>query len=206
MGCAGMRFGRNVPRKFTKCPAHSELMTPNPRIISEKLLARPEGTFQPATIVNLLAAAWIQFQVHDWAQHSSDRGKQNWNIPLLKGDSWSDRTMEVRKTQPDTVLSEEDKQSPAYQNDNTHWWDGSQIYGSSEKETQALRSECQHGELKVDFREGATFLPRDSTSLPETGFRQNWWLGLELLHTLFALEHNAIASRLRVSNPTWTSD
>jgi hypothetical protein len=25
--------------------------------------------FKPATIVNLLAAAWIQFQLHDWVMH-----------------------------------------------------------------------------------------------------------------------------------------
>jgi hypothetical protein len=70
MGCAGMRFGRNVPRQFTMAPTEEELMTPNPRIISERLLARQSGKFKPATIVNLLAAAWIQFQVHDWAFHN----------------------------------------------------------------------------------------------------------------------------------------
>lgn len=69
MGCAGMRFGRNVPRQLTVAPTEEELMTPNPRIISERLLARQSGKFKPATIVNLLAAAWIQFQVHDWAFH-----------------------------------------------------------------------------------------------------------------------------------------
>jgi hypothetical protein len=69
MGCAGMRFGRNVPREFTAKPTDEELMTPNPRLISERFLARQSGKFKPATIVNLLAAAWIQFQVHDWASH-----------------------------------------------------------------------------------------------------------------------------------------
>jgi hypothetical protein len=69
MGCSEMRFGRNVPRKFTATATEEELMTPNPRIISERLLARQPGKFKPATIVNLLAAAWIQFQVHDWAFH-----------------------------------------------------------------------------------------------------------------------------------------
>jgi hypothetical protein len=64
MGCAGMRFGRNIPRSHTKAPTQEELLTPNPRIISEQLLARDK--FKPATIVNLLAAAWIQFSVHDW--------------------------------------------------------------------------------------------------------------------------------------------
>lgn len=71
MGCVGMRFGRNVPRKNAKMPTDAELLTPSPRLVSDKLLARSE--FKPATIVNLLAAAWIQFQVHDWVFHETVR-------------------------------------------------------------------------------------------------------------------------------------
>jgi hypothetical protein len=67
MGCAGMRFGRNVPRENTKKPTDEELMTPSPRLVSDVLLKRTG--FKPATIVNLLAAAWIQFQIHDWFFH-----------------------------------------------------------------------------------------------------------------------------------------
>ncbi len=69
MGCVGQRFGRNVSREHTKKPTDAELLTPSPRLVSEKLLARTE--FKPATIVNLLAAAWIQFQVHDWVFHET---------------------------------------------------------------------------------------------------------------------------------------
>jgi hypothetical protein len=69
MGCAGMRLGRNVPRKYTAAATKEDLMSPNPRIVSERLMARQDGKFKPATIVNLLAAAWIQFQVHDWFFH-----------------------------------------------------------------------------------------------------------------------------------------
>jgi hypothetical protein len=64
MGCVGMRFGRNVSRENTKKPSQEELLSPNPRLVSQELLKRDE--FKPATILNLLAAAWIQFQVHDW--------------------------------------------------------------------------------------------------------------------------------------------
>jgi hypothetical protein len=67
MGCANMRFGRNVSREHTKKPSDEELLTPNPRVVSEQLLKRT--VFKPATIVNLLAAAWIQFQLHDWVMH-----------------------------------------------------------------------------------------------------------------------------------------
>lgn len=205
MGARCMRFGRNVPRQFTAPPSDEMLMTPSPRVISERLLARENDTFKPATIVNLLAAAWIQFQVHDWAQHF--RSEKKWNVPLSNGDKWSDEDgMKIHKTLVDEPQSQQDRETPAYKNENTHWWDGSQIYGSSEEATRELRSKSQDGKLEVDLKGGATFLPRGADNIPKTGFNENWWLGLELLHTLFALEHNSICGQLKVTHPTWTSD
>lgn len=204
MGCVGMRLGRNVPREHTAAPSAEELMTPNPRIISARLLARPEGGFKPATIVNLLAAAWIQFQVHDWFGHH-DSAEQI-EIPLPKGDNWSDPHMTVFRTQPDEPLDELDKKYPAYRNKNTHWWDGSQIYGSTEAQTTALRGQSADGKLTVADGQHDSFLPRDARGIPLTGFNDNWWTGLELLHTLFALEHNAICHELRDKHQNWTSD
>lgn len=203
MGCIGMRFGRNVPRNYTSPPSHEELLTPNPRLISERLLARTD--FKPATIVNLLAAAWIQFQVHDWAQHFNSTSEK-WEIPLQAGDSWPEHPMKLAKTQVDEPYDEEDQEYPAYRNSNTHWWDGSHIYGSTEAETAKLRSTYSDGTLTVDRINGEQFLPRGSDDVPLTGFNNNWWLGLELLHTLFALEHNAICATLKLKNPTWTGD
>lgn len=68
-GCAGVRFGRNIPRKNAEQPSEQELMTPNPRLVSEAFMKRTVEEFKPATTLNLLAAAWIQFQVHDWFFH-----------------------------------------------------------------------------------------------------------------------------------------
>lgn len=69
MGCAGMRFGRNFPRQLTPNPTEDELWYPNPRMLSERFMKR--NKFIPATSLNLLAAAWIQFQTHDWFFHES---------------------------------------------------------------------------------------------------------------------------------------
>lgn len=71
MGCAGMRFGRNFPRTLTPKPTEDELWNPSPRMLSERFMARK--VFTPATTLNLLAAAWIQFQTHDWFFHESVR-------------------------------------------------------------------------------------------------------------------------------------
>lgn len=69
MGCSGMRLGRNFPRQITKKPTEEELWNPNPRVLSEQFMTRK--TFIPATTLNLLAAAWIQFQTHDWFAHEN---------------------------------------------------------------------------------------------------------------------------------------
>ncbi len=202
MGCTGMRLGRNMPREDTAAPTDEELMTPNPRVISEKLMKRTE--FKPATIVNLLAAPWIQFMVHDWFGHYDSEEKIE--IPLPAGDTWSEDKMKIFRTLPDTPLSEVDRKFPAYKNKNTHWWDGSQIYGSSEAQTTSLRGKAVDGKLFVEESSTDYFLPRDSRGIPVSGFTDNWWTGLELLHTLFALEHNAICNELKKEFPEWTSD
>lgn len=71
MGCTGMRFGRNFQRKYCQKPTEQELMTPNPRLVSERFMGRKAEEFKPATTLNLLAAAWIQFQTHDWFNHEN---------------------------------------------------------------------------------------------------------------------------------------
>src|ERR1700761_3872903 len=64
MGMAKMRFGRNAPLPLTAGEQPPDLYTPNPRLISSELLKR--GDFIPATSVNVLLAAWLQFMVHNW--------------------------------------------------------------------------------------------------------------------------------------------
>jgi len=63
MGSTGMRFGRNVPISRTYPESPERLMHPNPRLVSRQLLTR--DVFKPATSLNLLAAACLQFMLHD---------------------------------------------------------------------------------------------------------------------------------------------
>jgi len=115
--------------------------------------------------------------------------------------------MAVPKSQRDEVLDNTDVQTPGYKNANTPWWDGSQLYGSSETVTRQLRTKHPDGKLTLTEDRKEAFLPRDpSSGLPLTGFNNNWWIGLEILHTLFALEHNAICDELRSAYPDWTGD
>lgn len=125
-------------------------------------------------------------------------------IPIPEGDKWIHEHMELYRTKPDDILDPSDVKCPGYKNSNTAWWDGSQIYGSSEAVTQDLRTKTPDGKLTLDERKIGTFLPRDPEGNPLTGFNNNWWMGMELLHTVFALEHNAICDKLRDEYPDWT--
>lgn len=195
MGAAHTRFDRNVPLHLTFPEPMPELMEPSPREVSNRLLARE--VFKPATTLNVLAAAWIHFQNHDWFSHGRNPAAEPMVIPLDEGDPWPARTMLVRRTKPDPVAHTGPERPPTFENTVTHWWDGSQIYGSDEAACRRLRT-GQDGRLIV---EGGR-LPADG-GLDLTGFSDNYWVGLSLLHTLFAKEHNTICSRLRRAYPTW---
>ena len=137
MGSAGTRFGRNVPLPET-FPDTANLMTPNPRIISQRLFTRT--TFQPVEILNVMAAAWIQFQTHDWFVHRKGLAANSYEIPLDAADPWPEHPMRVPKTPVDPQKRPDPTRPPAYVNDNSHWWDGSQIYGITLEVQQTLRT------------------------------------------------------------------
>ncbi|KAF2493084.1 heme peroxidase [Lophium mytilinum] len=204
MGCSGVRFGRNFSRVNTPKPTDEQLWNPNPRMLSEQFMTRKSGTFIPATTLNLLAAAWIQFQVHDWVNHETN--DQTYDIPLPPGDKWPHGHMKLPHTKPDSTLHPSDVKCPGYKNTNTGWWDGSQIYGSSEPATQILRTTHADGKLLVTKEGRESFLPRDAAGNVMTGFNDNWWIGMEMLHTLFGWEHNAICDMLRGSYPDMPGD
>src|SRR5687768_2656265 len=204
MGSAMTRFGRNVPLSEAYPESEPALLRPSPRDVSERLLKREE--FVPATSLNLLAAAWIQFQVHDWFDHKVEQQPdREFEIKVSAEDPWGAPVMRIRPTAADpTRTPEESTLPPTYINQSSHWWDGSQIYGSDQKTTDTLRSHTD-GRLIVD--DSTNLLPiHPETGLPITGFSNNWWVGLTLLHNLFAREHNAICDMLWREHPEWPAD
>jgi hypothetical protein len=179
--------------------------------VSNRLLGRKtksDGTddFKPATILNLLAAAWIQFQTHDWFNHGTPRKIDDdpFDVPIPPGDSWPAGKMLVRRTRPDPTRKPNDDAGPTtFANAETHWWDSSQIYGGSPQAGAKYRTR-KDGKLNIDPK--TKLIPLDPTGVEITGLTSNWWLGLSLLHNLFTLEHNAICDHLLQGFPEWRDD
>ncbi len=201
MGAAGTRFGRNIPIDKIVAVTDEEVMTPNPREVSRALLTRTE--FVPATSVNSLVAAWLQFMIRDWFSHGTSPKDNPWMVPLAADDPWPERPMAIMRTPEDPTRPPDAAGMPQTRvNVFTHWWDGSQVYGVDDADQRARRSGGD-GKLIV-LENGRLPLPTDPAHDPSRvpGF----WLGMLMLQTLFTLEHNAICDRLKASYPSWTDD
>lgn len=203
-GSSFVRFGRNVNPNVGYAETENDLLlTPNPREVSNLLMSRGDS-FTPATSLNFIAVAWIQFMVHDWFDHGPRTDDDPILVPLPEGDPLGSGHLTVRRTQPDPTRSEVDDHLPqTFRNYNTHWWDGSQIYGSDRATNNKIRA-FSEGKLKVTTD---NTIPTDYFSgKPITGFSENWWVGLSMMHRLFTLEHNAIADMLVQQYPNQSDE
>lgn len=203
MGSQGARFGRNFPldRCWPEEPAR--LYAPSPREVANQVMDRE--AFKPATTLNVLAAAWIQFQNHEWFDHKRDPGQFH-ELPLKDNDNWHENPMRVERTATDTSRrSEPSNHPPTFCSEETHWWDGSQLYGSRQELEHRIRS-GQDGKLKIDPDTDLLPLDPNQPGVELTGFSANYWVGLSLLHNLFVKEHNAICDRLKQDYPRWDDD
>jgi hypothetical protein len=198
----GARFGRNIPLNEVVPETPASLLEPNPWKVSNVLLSRPPGRFEPATSLNLLAAAWIQFQVHDWFNHGTPVAENRIVVETTPNHPVG-CPMLIRRTRPDPTRDPNDGITPkTYVNAESHWWDGSQIYGSSSGAVSRYRS-GKDGRLTLG-PDG--LLVMEESGFEKTGLTANWWLGLSLMHNLFAKEHNAICEHLKREYPGWDDE
>jgi hypothetical protein len=200
MGRVGTAFGRNMtpvyqPKNFDR---------PDPILVSSELLARE--AFIPAKSLNVLAAAWIQFQVHDWVNHERfDLGEPGKDIVLRRPgpELWRNHKdlapEQDMRIADNKVMAHSPAGYPVFANSASHWWDGSEVYGTDAKKAAELRA----GAL---IRLDNGYLPADLEGLNITGFNESWWLGLSAMHTLFAREHNAVCRELQAAYPTWQDE
>ena len=208
-GAAGTRFLRNVDLHSIRPEIGEQLITPNPREISRKLLSRPvdganEPQMQEVPFLNLLAAAWIQFMNNDWINHGEIYFTDTIAIPLPVDDParqryWQDKIFIGRSQHDPTRSDGVESAAQSAINEVTHWWDGSQIYGSDQPTQNLLRSHVG-GKMRL---EADGRLPLDAKGVEETGFKRNWWVGTAMLTTLFVREHNVICDELHATYPAW---
>jgi hypothetical protein len=203
MGAENTRFGRNVPVEFTWPDPEPQIMTPNPRVISRELLTR--DTFVPATSLNMLAAAWLQFMTRDWFSHGSGDINHPWTVPLPNGDEFPQNPMLIPRTVPDPTRPPGDTSGPpTHLNQSSPWWDASQIYPADQTLQMSVRTGTGGKLTLVPRPDGGQMLP--PPLLDQLALMPGWWLGLGLLLDVFAREHNAICDRLGREYPSWSDD
>lgn len=193
MGSTGSRFGRNRPVDLAVGEPLPRLVTPDPALISERLMKRTG--FKAAERVNLLAAGWIQFQIHDWFDH----GPNDPHDPIyLEWPPGSERNgqcpMRIERTRRDPDAPAGPGVPAMYVTAGTHWWDASQLYGVDADDARARRAAGGDLAMQPD-------LVRDLR-----GTAGNSWVGLEVMEQLFRAEHNAIAAALREAYPAMSQD
>ena len=156
--------------------------------------------------------------VHDWLSHGENELANPRPGPGRGGDDWPQKPMTVLRSTPAPTTPADDGRPTAYRNIATHWWDGSQIYGSDLKRQRKIRSDPRTGRPLSDGKIGldpAGQLPiepmRDEApdaegakfpDLELAGVNGNWWLGLSAMQTLFAREHNTVIDRLKLDYPS----
>jgi len=203
MGSAGTRFGRNAALAMTWQEPMPAVMTPSPRVVSRELMTR--NSFTPATTLNLLAASWLQFQIRDWFSHGQSVKDDPWMIPLDENDTWPEPEMKVLRVMPDpTRTSADDGKPETHVNTETHWWDGSQLYGSNVGYRNNARSGID-GKLKLG-KDHLVHPDAQALVQMQSAALAGWWVGLEMFFTLFTLEHNAICDGLKAAYPEWSDD
>jgi hypothetical protein len=203
-GAAGTEIQRSGSPLTARRARHQDRALPGAREVSRRLLApHAERPRQEVPFLNLLTIAWIQAQLHDWVSHRPTPIAGIEKIELAADDPLRSRygiaALQVQKS------AVNGSKPLAYLNEVTHWWDASHIYGSDEKTLARLRAESD-GKLRID----GDLLPlHPETGIEDTGFARNWWIGLDLIHTLFVRHHNYICDRLKEGEGAaraWTSD
>jgi hypothetical protein len=198
--------------------------------------AAADCDYQKAPFFNVLAAFWIQFMTHDWFSHMEEGHNASAYIdmgcktklvngvptPLTKEDIQAfgcrpedrvDQAYVANGSAPEsftvngtTYLARAPK---TFANNNTAWWDASQLYGYDETSKKRVKRDPKDRAmllLEPITAAGGAYLPVLAAGDPmapqwkgqeATGFPDNWTIGMSFYHNLFAREHNAFVAEFR---------
>ncbi|MFI5345959.1 MAG: peroxidase family protein [Elusimicrobiota bacterium] len=210
MAKAGARWNQlNTPEGGPN--PHFDKMEPNPLLVSQVLDKRDvDAEGRPITkeagILNDWSAAEIQAQVHDWGNHLrqpiSDnpiRIKIPAGHPLGAADHETEMVLD--RTEKDPTLPADYTGPAVHRNAETPGWDMSNIYGSSFARQMQVRS-LHDGKMKIGA-DGRLLDDPEKPGLPLTGFNDNITPLLAMYHTIWTLEHNAVADAVKSEHPDW---
>jgi len=199
--------------------------------------------YQKAPFFNVLAAYWIQFMTHDWFSHMEDghNGPQyedvgcktklvsGVEVPLTADDIAKlgcrpldrvDAPLVDQTSAPNTFkVGDKTYQVRApetFSNNNTAWWDASQIYGYDNVSIQRVKRDPADpakllmqplsGDKPASSGNTLGYLPLLGPNDPHqpqwegqesVAFPDNWTIGLSFLHNLFVREHNSFVTEFR---------
>ncbi len=192
--------------------------------------------YQKAPFFNVLAAYWIQFMTHDWFSHMDEGHNSpemmevgctqqlvnNVGTPLTPEDVQKlgcrpsdrvDKTFIQQDSAPETFTSNGKtylaRAPRTFANNNTAWWDGSQLYGYDDTSVKRVKRDPndaakmllepvagrQGGYLPV-LGPGDPFQPQWAGQ-ESVAFPDNWTIGMSFYHNLFAREHNSFVDEFR---------
>ncbi len=191
-----------------------------------------------APFFNVLAAYWIQFMTHDWFSHMDDGHNAPGTMEAVGCKNQLVNNVETPLTpeqiqklgcrpgdEVDKILVSEDsppnqfttggrtyltRAPKTFANNNTAWWDSSQLYGFDETSVKRVKRDSNDpakmllepvaafpglGYLPV-LQPGDPFQPQWAGQ-ESVAFPDNWSIGLSFYHNLFAREHNSFVEEFR---------
>jgi hypothetical protein len=173
--------------------------------------------YQKAPFFNTIAAYWIQFMTHDWFSHMDEghNDDSQWmevgctseaaqRTGCRPGDR-IDRGYVAQDSAPGTFTSNGKQyltRAPkTFRNNNTAWWDASQLYGYDPVSRQRVKRDPKDtAKFLLTSADGKGTLPTFNDSDPmnpqwkgqeAAAFADNWTIGMSFLHNVFVREHNA---------------
>jgi Animal haem peroxidase len=193
--------------------------------------------YQKAPFFNVLAAFWIQFMTHDWFAHLEEghNAPESMNVgctaqlvnnvetPLTpdqakqlgcRPDDRVDKTLVLQDSPPEKFSSGGKdyltRAPKTFSNDDTAWWDASQLYGYDETSRRRVKRDPEDPAKMllepVAGVPGPGYLPAFQPGDPiqpqwagqeSAAFPDNWSIGLSFYHNLFAREHNSFVDEFR---------
>ena len=137
--------------------------------------------------------------VHDWFVHK--RSETSFvEIPLADGDDWSDSSMKVPLIGPGTGAGRLDAAAGLCKSERTLVGRIADLWIRSRGRRQAENRRGRQAKGRSD----EALARQSETGVHLSGFTENWWVGLAMLHTVFTREHNYICDLLAREHPDWT--